>query len=86
MFADNAYAGAVNGSLWTLPIELRAYLILAGLGIVGLLRRRHGINLVLAVLVVLFLVPEWSSIVTRNEDKWRLFLFFFPRRWVVRAI
>lgn len=77
VFTNNAYAGAVNGSLWTLPIELRAYLILTLLGIVGLLRRRHGINLVLAVLVVLFLVPEWSSIVTRNEDKWRLFLFFF---------
>ena len=31
----------------------------------------------LALLVILFLVPEWSSIVTRNADKWRLFLFFF---------
>ena len=43
----------------------------------GLLRFRHGANLVLALLVILFLVPEWSSIVTRNADKWRLFLFFF---------
>ena len=76
IFADNAYAGAVNGSLWTLPIELRAYVFLTLLGVSGLLRWRHGSNLVLAVLVILFLVPEWSSIVTRNEDKWRLYLFF----------
>lgn len=77
VFQTNAYGGAVNGSLWTLPVELRAYVILTVIGAVGLLRFRHGSNLVLAVLVILFLVPEWSSIVTRNEDKWRLFLFFF---------
>ncbi len=77
VFATNAHAGAVNGSLWTLPIELRAYVFLTVLGVLRLLRFRHAANLVLAVLVVLFLVPEWSSIVTRNEDKWRLFLFFF---------
>ena len=77
VFQDNAYIGVVNGSLWTLPIELRAYLFLTLLGVLGLLRFRHGANLVLALLVILFLVPEWSSIVTRNADKWRLFLFFF---------
>jgi peptidoglycan/LPS O-acetylase OafA/YrhL len=77
VFATNAYGGAVNGSLWTLPIELRAYVFLTLLGVLRLLRFRHATNVVLAILVVLFLVPEWSSIVTRNEDKWRLFLFFF---------
>lgn len=76
VFSGNAYANAVNGSLWTLPIELRAYIFLTLLGVTGLLRFHHGSNLVLAVLVILFLIPEWSSIVTRNEDKWRLFLFF----------
>lgn len=76
VFADNAYVGAVNGSLWTLPIELRAYVILTLLGLLGVLRFRHGTNLVLIIIAVLFLVPEWSLIVTRNGDKWRLFLFF----------
>ena len=77
VFANNAYAGAVNGSLWTLPIELRAYVFLTLLGVLRLLRFRLAANLVFAVLAILFLVPEWSSLVTRNPDKWRLFLFFF---------
>lgn len=76
VFTDNSYAGAVNGSLWTLPIELRAYIFLTLIGVTGVLRRRSTTNLILLVLVILFLVPEWSSIVTRSEDKWRLYLFF----------
>jgi peptidoglycan/LPS O-acetylase OafA/YrhL len=39
VFVDNPYPSAVNGSLWTLPLEVTAYLILAGLGIAGALRR-----------------------------------------------
>lgn len=76
IFSENIYAHDVNGSLWTLPIELRAYVYLTLLGILGLLRFRHGGNLVLVIIVILFLVPEWSSIVTKNADKWRLYLFF----------
>lgn len=40
VFDDNVYAGAVNGSLWSLPVEVFAYAMLAGLGTVGLLSRR----------------------------------------------
>lgn len=35
-------AGAVNGSLWTLPQEIYAYIILAAVGLTGLLRRWWG--------------------------------------------
>ncbi len=41
VFTDNPYARSVNGSLWTLPIEFRCYLILLGLGLVGVLRYRY---------------------------------------------
>lgn len=75
VFADNPYPGAVNGSLWTLPVELRCYLAVALLGLVALARPWLA-NLVFATLVVLFAVPEWSSLVTRDPAKWRLFLFF----------
>ena len=38
VFEDNMYAGAVNGPLWSLPVEVFAYLLLFLLGITGLLR------------------------------------------------
>ncbi|HMV18368.1 MAG TPA: acyltransferase [Zoogloea sp.] len=45
VFEANPYPAAVNGSLWTLPYELRMYAILALLGIVvqRLGRRRQGV-------------------------------------------
>jgi peptidoglycan/LPS O-acetylase OafA/YrhL len=40
VFEDNIYAGAVNGPLWSLPVEVFAYLVLFLLGLAGLLRHR----------------------------------------------
>ena len=40
VFDDNVYAGAVNGSLWSLPVEVFAYAVLAVLGVTGMLRHR----------------------------------------------
>lgn len=39
VFEDNPMAGAVNGPLWSLPVEVFAYAVLAALGMAGLLRR-----------------------------------------------
>lgn len=41
IFTDNIYKGAVNGSLWSLEYEFTFYLILAFLGISGLLKKNH---------------------------------------------
>lgn len=40
VFSANPFPNAVNGSLWTLPIEFRWYLILLALSVVGLVRCR----------------------------------------------
>jgi peptidoglycan/LPS O-acetylase OafA/YrhL len=51
VFTTNPYPVA-NGSLWTLPIEMRAYILLAFVGLVGLVRR-HVIGVAAILLVVL---------------------------------
>lgn len=49
VFEDNLYSGAVNGPLWSLPVEVFAYACLALMGTVGALVSRR---LVLAVALV----------------------------------
>jgi peptidoglycan/LPS O-acetylase OafA/YrhL len=56
VFATNPYPDAVNGSLWTLPVEACCYAMAAALGSLGLLRRSR-VLLAFAVLLVLFVTP-----------------------------
>jgi peptidoglycan/LPS O-acetylase OafA/YrhL len=45
VFESNPHPQVVNGSLWTLPAEVMMYVLLAGIGLIGLLHRRNGFNL-----------------------------------------
>jgi peptidoglycan/LPS O-acetylase OafA/YrhL len=65
VFLSNPYPGAVNGSLWTLPSELRMYTLLAilwvGLGVFGARRPqliKPAIVLIATTGTVVFLLPK----------------------------
>jgi peptidoglycan/LPS O-acetylase OafA/YrhL len=59
-YIGNPYPYAVNGSLWTLPLELRLYALLAIAGVIGLLSRPYAWTLILGALIAVFVVrPEW---------------------------
>jgi peptidoglycan/LPS O-acetylase OafA/YrhL len=54
VFSDQPLPGIVNGSLWTLKHEVLCYVLVAGLGVAGLLRRRGLATIVLLAFVGLF--------------------------------
>jgi peptidoglycan/LPS O-acetylase OafA/YrhL len=60
VYEDNVYPDLVNGSLWTLPLEAGCYLMIALLGVVGLLR--HRAVLAAAAVVVLLAVTPLSPV------------------------
>ena len=54
VFADNPYPHAVNGSLWTLPVDAVIYGAVLLLGALGLLRRRSSIVVLLVLAAAAF--------------------------------
>ena len=61
VFDDSLYGGSVNGPLWSLPVEVFAYLLLFALGVTGVLRRR---GLVTTLAVVSLVWAAWWVTVT----------------------
>lgn len=76
-FATNPYATAVNVSLWTLPIELRMYVALMLLGMLGLLRGRVVPTLAIAAIVAAVLYDPRLFPVEPNMPSTRLFALLF---------
>jgi peptidoglycan/LPS O-acetylase OafA/YrhL len=58
-FAANPYPHVVNGSLWTLPVELRLYLALAAAGVAGLLA--HRLSWLAAAAAALAALYAWPA-------------------------
>lgn len=59
VFVDNPRRDTINGSIWTLPAEVRMYLWVAFAGALGILARRWACSLLLFGLFVLgLLAPE----------------------------
>ncbi|MFO1323299.1 MAG: acyltransferase [Burkholderiales bacterium] len=76
-FPANPFPHDVNGSLWTLPIELRLYVALLAAGVLGLLARRAAWLAVVAVLVAAFAVrPEWFPLAPNDRVVRELALLF----------
>jgi len=97
VFASNPYPRAIDGSLWTLPIEVHAYLLVAVLGVVGLLRGRlTGAGAFLAVCLASAALPEATGNILGNDEVVRAFaigavLYLYQdsipwRAWIASAI
>ena len=67
LFAHNPVRDAVNGSLWTLPLELKAYVWVAVLGALGLVARRRAIFVAVALLCAVIGVDEVRQTLPHGE-------------------
>ena len=76
VFEENPWKGGVNGSLWTLPIEVRMYVIVAFLGVVGFLRSREIFNLVALLIVAWYLFLPEKFYLLHNLKNERLGIYF----------
>lgn len=73
VFTDNV-RDAVNGSIWTLPAEMRMYLLTAALGVFGMLSHRWLGTVVVALLLWLgFAHPDYIPL---HQDWFKLAGFF----------
>jgi peptidoglycan/LPS O-acetylase OafA/YrhL len=70
LFQSNPLS-AVNGSSWTLPVELRCYFVVGILGVLGLLRNARRTNL---TLLVIALIAYWNFDVVPFVGEHRQFL------------
>lgn len=61
VFVHNVYPAAVNGSLWTLPVEAIAYIGAAVLGVVGALNRRWILTVMSFGLLFVLSTPILTS-------------------------
>ncbi len=64
VFLDNPWPGGVNGSLWTLPIELYMYCMVMFMGVLGILKHRTTFNVVTMLLCLgLFALQQgWINV------------------------
>jgi peptidoglycan/LPS O-acetylase OafA/YrhL len=76
-FPANPFPHDVNGSLWTLPIELRLYVALLIAGVAGLLARRPVLLAVVLAAIALFTVrADWFPLAPNDGVVRELALLF----------
>lgn len=88
-FSNNPIPGSTNGASWTLPVELRCYLLVLFFGFFGVFDRKLRANLALIGLLVLMRTSFVDVPVFGSNDRFEHPLSFFVVGclfWVNRSI
>ena len=76
VFEHNPYARGVNGSLWTIPLEVRCYIVLALVGLIGLLKNKNVLLVIVAGYIIFFISKSSADITGTIHHGRELSAFF----------
>lgn len=76
VFEHNPFAATVNGSLWTIPYEVRCYAVLGLAGLVGLLKSRRVFLLCIGIYLAWFLTKSNADVLGTTRYGPQLSAFF----------
>lgn len=76
VFEHNPYPLGVNGSLWTIPLEVRCYIVLGLAGFIGLLKYRPVLLLCIGLYMLWFLASSNADLTGRVHYGRELSAFF----------
>ena len=76
VFTNNPYPLGVNGSLWTIPLEVRCYVVLALAGFFGLMRSKSIWLLIIAAFIAWFIVKSSPDVTGKIHYGRELSAFF----------
>ncbi|RRD58142.1 acyltransferase [Comamonadaceae bacterium OH2545_COT-014] len=76
VFENNPHSPSVNGSLWTIPLEVRCYAVLALAGLLGLMKWQRVWLLSIAVYMVWFFVNNNPDVTGKIHSGRELSAFF----------
>lgn len=77
VFIGNPYPISVNGSLWTLPIEIWMYLCVATLGSLSLLKGDKAFNAIFLILCLMYAQSSSTFFIMSEPRNAQLALLFF---------
>lgn len=77
VFISNPFPSSVNGSLWTLPIELWMYIFIATLGVLNIIHQRATFNLALLASIILYSQISTQFLIFETSRTVHLGLLFF---------
>ena len=82
VFESNPFPDAINGSLWTIPIEVKWYVLMLVAGVLKLLRFRYLISILLIGLLVYYFGIDQAKINPKENYFLQYGLFFMSGVWL----
>lgn len=76
LFPDNPNKNGINGSLWTLPAEIRAYILVAVFGLLAAFRSKLTFISAVGLIVAYYVFGQADFALMAHKGHYRLMLFF----------